>query len=169
MVSGGLETVPLDVSINMRLLLFTVAITVMTAVLFGTIPAFRATKLQLADSLKDGRGQQGTGAKSPLAKALVISQVAFTLLLLVGAGLFLRSLVNLTNVDTGFNKENVLRLQTDMSSVGYKVDEPRLTALYQQIEERVSALPGVRAASYSSFTFHEGQLEHLYCGAGFQR
>jgi hypothetical protein len=104
--------------------------------------------------------------KVRFAKALVISQVAFTLLLLVGAGLFLRSLVNLTNVDTGFNKENVLRLQTDMSSVGYKVDEPRLTALYQQIEERVSALPGVRAASYSPFTFHE---EHLYCGAGFQR
>jgi predicted permease len=156
MVSGGLEMVPLDLSINTRLLLFTLAITVITAVLFGTAPAFRATKLQLTDALKDGRGPQGTGAKSPLAKALVISQVALSLVLLVGAALFLRSLVNLMNVDTGFNKENVLRLQTDASSVGYKVDDPRLTALYQQIEERASALPGVRAASYSSFTFHEG-------------
>jgi len=156
MVSGGMETVPLDVSINTRLLLFTLAVTVITAVLFGTIPAFRATRLQLTDSLKGGRGPQSAGAKSPLAKALVISQVAFSLVLLVGAGLFLRSLVNLTNVDTGFNKENVLRLQTDASSVGYKDDEARLPALYQQIEERVSALPGVRAASYSSFTFHEG-------------
>jgi predicted permease len=156
MVSGGRKTVPLDVSINPRLLLFTLAVTVATAVLFGTVPAFRATKLQLIQSLKDGRGPQGTGTKSPLAKVLVISQVALSLVLLVGAGLFLRSLVNLNNVDTGFNKENVLRMQIDASSIGYKADEPRLKGLYQQIEERVSALPAVRAASFSSFTFHEG-------------
>ena len=156
MVSGGLETLPLDVSINTRLLLFTLAITVFTAVLFGTVPAFRATRLQLTDSLKDGRGASGATAKSPLAKALIITQVAFSLVLLVGAELFLHSLINLTNVDTGFNKENVLRLQTDASSIGYKEDDPRLISLYQQIEQRVSALPGVRAASYSSFTFNEG-------------
>jgi predicted permease len=156
MVSGGLDTIPLDVSIDGRLLLFTLGVTVATAVLFGTLPAFRATRLQLTDSLKDGRGPAGAGAKSPLAKALVISQVALSLVLMVGAGLFLRSLVNLTNVDTGFNKENVLRLQIDASSVGYKEDEARLPALYQQIEQRVSALPGVRAASFSLFTFREG-------------
>jgi predicted permease len=157
MVSGGPDTVPLDVSINPRLLIFTLAVTVATAVLFGTIPAFRATKLQIVQSLKDGRGSQGTGAaKSPLAQTLVVSQVALSLVLLVGAGLFLRSLVNLNNVDTGFNKENVLRLQIDASSIGYKAEEPRLKGLYQQIEERVSALPGVRAASFSSFTFHQG-------------
>ena len=156
MVSGGLDAVPLDVSINVRLLLFTLGVTVGTAVLFGTVPAFRATKLQLVQTLKEGRGSQTGGAKSSLAKVLVISQIALSLVLLVGAGLFLRSLVNLNNVDTGFNKENVLRMQIDASSIGYKEDEPRLPALYQQIEERVSALPGVRAASFSSFTFHEG-------------
>jgi predicted permease len=156
MVSSGPQPLPLDVSIDTRLLLFTLAVTIATALLFGTIPAIRATRLQLTDALKDGRGSQGTATKSPLAKALVVSQVTLSLVLLVGAGLFLRSLVNLSNVDTGFNKENVLRLQTSASSVGYKENDPRLTALYQQIEERVSALPGVRAASYSSFTFHEG-------------
>jgi predicted permease len=156
MVSSGSQPLPLDVSIDMRLLLFTMIVTIATALLFGTIPAIRATQLQFTDALKDGRGSQGAATKSPLAKALVISQVTLSLVLLVGAGLFLRSLVNLSNVDTGFNKENVLRLQTSASSVGYKEDDPRLTALYQQIEERVSALPGVRAASYSSFTFHEG-------------
>jgi len=156
MVSGGLETLPLNVSINIKLLLFTLAVTLVTAVLFGTIPAFRATRLQLTESLKDGGGTSSGAAKSPLAKALVISQVAFSLVLLAGAGLFLRSLINLNNVDTGFNKENVLRLQTDESSAGYKEDDARLTSLYQQVEERVSALPGVRAASYASFTFHEG-------------
>jgi predicted permease len=156
MVSSGSQPLPLDVSIDTRLLLFTLAVTITTALLFGTIPAIRATRLQLTDALKDGRGSQGAATKSPLAKALVIAQVTLSLVLLVGAGLFLRSLVNLSNVDTGFNKENVLRLQTNASSVGYKADDPRLTALYQQIEERVSALPGVRAASFSSFTFHEG-------------
>jgi predicted permease len=86
----------------------------------------------------------------------VISQVALSLVLMVGAGLFLRSLVNLNNVDTGFNKENVLRLDIDSASAGYKAEEPRALAVYHQIEERVSALPNVRAASFSAFTFHEG-------------
>lgn len=147
---------PLDVSLDLRLLLFTLVVTVATALLFGTIPAIRATRLQLTDALKNGRGSQSAATKSPLAKALVVSQVTLSMVLVVGAGLFLRSLVNLTNVDTGFNKENVLRLQIDASSIGYKADEARLPALYQQIEDRVSALPGVRAASFSSFTFHEG-------------
>ncbi len=168
MVSGGLTTVPLDVSINPRLLAFTLAVTVATALLFGTLPAFRATRLELTQALKDGSGARGTGTKNPLAKALVISQIALSLVLLVGAGLFLRSLVNLNNVDTGFNKENVLRLQVDASSIGYKADEPRLKALYQQIEERVSALPGVRAASFSSFTFHEGSWNNSITVPGFE-
>jgi predicted permease len=156
MVSGGQATVPLDVSLNIRLLLFTLAITCLTAVFFGMIPAFRATKLELTESLKDGRGQKSSGAKNRLAKALVIAQIAFSLVLLVGSGLFLRSLINLTKVDTGFNRENVLRLQTDASSIGYPYGDSRLLSLYQQIEERVSAAPGVRAASSSLFTYNEG-------------
>jgi predicted permease len=131
------------------------------------VPAFRATKLRLTPSLKDGSAAKGAGAKSPLAQALVVSQVALSLVLLVGAGLFLRSLVNLNHVDTGFNKENVLRLQVDASSIGYKADEPRLKALYQEIEERVSALPGVRAASFSSFTFNEGSWNTSIVVPGF--
>jgi predicted permease len=168
MVSGGLTTVPLDMSINPRLLAFTLAVTIATALLFGTLPAFRATRLELTHALKDGSGARGTGTKNPLAKALVISQISLSLVLLVGAGLFLRSLVNLNNVDTGFNKENVLRLQVDASSIGYKADEPRLKALYQQIEERVSALPGVHAASFSSFTFHEGSWNNSIHVPGFE-
>jgi predicted permease len=156
MVSTGAEVMPLNVSIDIRMLLFTMATTLATALLFGTIPAFRATRLELTTTLKDGRGTTGSRTRSPLARLLVISQVAFSLVLVVGAGLFLRSLVNLTRVDTGFNKENVLRLQTDASSAGYKSDEPRLQSLYRQIEARVAALPGIRAASFSTSTFHEG-------------
>ncbi|ADV84407.1 ABC transporter permease [Terriglobus saanensis] len=156
MVSGGPEDLPLDVSINPRLLLFTLTITVLTAVLFGTLPALRATKLELTDALKDSRGPQTGTGKSPLAKILVISQIVFSLVLLVGAGLFVRTLVNLSNIDTGFNKEDVLLLRTDPSSIGYKGDDPRVTRLYQQIEERVGALHGVTTASFSLFTFNEG-------------
>jgi predicted permease len=155
MVSDGRTALKLDVPVDTRLLLFTLGVTLTTALLFGTIPAFRATRLNLTDSLKDGRNQLGATTKGPLAKALVISQVALSLVLLVGAGLFVRSLVNLTNVDTGFNRENVIRLRVDPSSAGYKEDT-RLTGMYREIEKLVSALPGVRAASFSIFTFNEG-------------
>ncbi len=75
---------------------------------------------------------------------------------MVGAGLFLRSLVNLSSIDPGFNRENVLRLQIDSTALSFKKDDPRLRDIFQQIESRVSALPGVQAASFSAFTFNEG-------------
>jgi len=155
MISSGPETVPLDVSLNLRLLAFTFAVTVFTAILFGTVPALRATRLELSSNLKSSRGTPSHGARTPLAKALIISQVALSLVLTVGACLFLRTLNNLSRAATGFNKENVLRLDIDSSSP-YKDDDPRLKALFRQIEERVSSLPGVEAASFSAFTFAEG-------------
>jgi predicted permease len=156
MIANGSDSVPLDVSLNLRLLSFTFAVTVGTALLFGTLPALRATRLQLTDSLKSGRGGFSGAGRTPLAKILVVSQVALSLVLMVAACLFLHTLVNLNRVDTGFNKENVLRLNIDSTITGYKDDDPRLTMLFKQIEERVNGLPGVRAASFSAFTFHEG-------------
>ena len=120
MVSTGADMLPLDVSIHSRLLLFTFAVSVCTALLFGTLPALRATRLQLTDVLKDGRSPGSGAAKTPLAKSLIIIQVAFSLVLLVGAGLFVRSLINLNNVDTGFNRHNALVMNLDPSSIGYK-------------------------------------------------
>lgn len=156
MVSAGPESLPLDIGLNLRLLGFTLTVTVATAILFGAIPAFRATRLQLTNSLKESRGPSSAGTRNPLAKVLVISQVALSLVLMVGAGLFLRSLVNLNHVDPGFNRENVLRLQIETDALGYEKDDPRLNALYEEVESRVNALPGVKAASFSAFTFHEG-------------
>jgi predicted permease len=155
MVSSGREALQLNVSVDGRLLLFSLGVTLTTALLFGSIPAFRATRLNLADSLKDGRGQTAGRAKGPLAKVLVVSQVALSLVLLIGASLFVRSLINLTNVDAGFHKENTIRMHVDVSSAGYREDA-RLFRLYQQIEARVDALPGVRASSFCGFTFNEG-------------
>jgi predicted permease len=156
MVSGGHETIPVGAGLDLRVLAFTFAVTMATALLFGTVPAFRATRLHLADSLKDGRGPGNTNAKNPLGKALVVAQVTLSLVLMVGAGLFVRTLENLNNIDPGFNREGVLRLNIDSQTTGMKDDDPRLTAMFQQIESRVSAIPGVKAASFSAFTFHEG-------------
>ncbi|HYL65285.1 MAG TPA: ABC transporter permease [Candidatus Methylomirabilis sp.] len=155
LISDGPDVLRLDVPLDSRVLLFTLAITFATSILFGVIPALRATRLNVADSLRDGRSRTDAPAGALAGRALVISQVALSLILLVGAGLFLRSLVNLTNVHTGFNKENVILLRVDPSSAGYKEDA-RLAALYSNIQQRLAALPGVRAASFSLFTFDEG-------------
>ncbi|MGB6110700.1 MAG: ABC transporter permease, partial [Acidobacteriaceae bacterium] len=85
MVSTGADMLPLDVSIHSRLLLFTFAVSVCTAILFGTLPALRATRLDLTDVLKDSRSPGSGAAKTPLAKSLIVLQVAFSLVLLVGA------------------------------------------------------------------------------------
>ena len=154
-VSDGRTALHLDVGLDLRLLLFASAITIATALLFGAIPAFRATRLNVSDPLKEGRNQAGAASRGSFAKALIVSQVSVSLVLLIGAGLFVHSLMNLVNVDTGFNRENVIRMTVDASSAGYKEDA-RLMTMYRQIEERVNTLPGVRAASFSIFSFNEG-------------
>ena len=161
MISQGDEMVPLDVSLNLQLLAFTFAVTIATALLFGILPSLRATRLHLTNHLKNGRGTSAIGGRSPLAKALVVGQVALSLVLLMVAGLFLRTLINLNRVDLGFNKQNVLRLSIDTSPLNFKEDDPRQQVLYRQIEERVNALPGVQAASFSAFTFREGSWNTL--------
>jgi predicted permease len=155
MIPHGGDPLPLDVTPDAHVLGFTFIVSVATALLCGIAPALRATRIALSSSLKEGRGAVSVASRTSLAKTLIVSQVALSLVLVIGAGLFLRSLVNLSNVDTGFNKENVLLFGIDPPSVGYKEDS-RLVSLYQQIEQRVSALPGVRAASISFFTFAEG-------------
>jgi predicted permease len=156
MISGGPDMIPLDVSINLRLLLFNLAITVATAILFGIVPALRASRVELTDALKDGRGSASGNCRSPIGKVLIITQVAISLVLTVGAILFIRSLVNITNIDTGFNREDVLRLEVDSNVTGLKSDDPRMIAMFQQIEERIGNLPGVKAASFASFVFGQG-------------
>jgi len=156
MISGGAEVIPLDVSLNIRLVFFTFTVTVATAIVFGIIPALRGARVELTDALKDGRGPSSGTSRSPLGKALIAAQVAVSLVLMVGAILFVRSLVNLNNVDTGFNREGVLLLQIDSAVTGLKNSDPRMTSMFQQIEQRVATLPGVKAASFASFLFNQG-------------
>jgi predicted permease len=156
MIPHGHEPLPLNVAPDARVLGFTLLVSLATALLCGLAPALRATRIALGSSLKEARGSIASTSRTRLAKALIVSQVALSLVLLIGAGLFLRTLVNLSDVDTGFNKENVLLFGIDPPAVGYKEDA-RLIGMYQQIEQRVSALPGVRADSISFFTFDQGE------------
>lgn len=155
MASSADNAFQVNISLSVPVLLFTLALTLATAILFGTIPAWHATRVDVSVALAAGRTQSGTASKGPLAKILVILQVALSLVLVAGAGIFLRSLINLVSVDTGFQRDNVIRMRVDASSAGYKEDA-RLAGVYRQIEDRVKAIPGVRAASFSIFTFNEG-------------
>jgi predicted permease len=155
MVSTGSELVPIRVTPDAGVLGFTVAVTLFTVFLFGTAPALRATAVELAPSLKAGRGILSAGVHNRLARGLVVSQVALSLVLLAGAGLFLRSLVNLTDVNVGFDKQNVVRMRIDPAAAGYQRDE-RLSSMMRRIEERVGSLPGTHGASFALSVFDGG-------------
>jgi predicted permease len=105
-------------------------------------------------SLKDGKGfLQGT-AQSRIGKALVVAQVAMSLMLMMGAGLFVRTLINLQDIPTGFNEKNAILFQIDTATSGYK--DTQLANLLVQVEDRVRQIPGIDAAAFSFFTFHQG-------------
>src|SRR5438034_10876262 len=136
----------IDLSLNWRVLAFTLAVSLLTGVLFGLAPAWRATRLDLATSLKQSR--RTTSAVSRLSKGLIVAQVALSLLLLVGAGLFIRTLYNLQRVNLGFNLENLLDFTLQPEQSGYK--DERLVQFYQQLLARLDSLPGVREATFGT-------------------
>ena len=158
MVIPGTEASPLNVGPDATVLTFTLIVSVVTAALFGIIPALRNTRIDLTPALKEGKGTAGAAARGAMTNALIVAQVALSLVLLVGAGLFLRTIINLEDVDTGFNKQNVLLFGIDPTAVGYKQDA-RLVNLYQSIEQKVEAEPGVKSASISFFTFNQGEWD----------
>jgi predicted permease len=155
-ISAGPELLPLNIAPDGRLLAFTFLISLATALVFGTLPALRSTHVDLTEAFKSGRGSAAPGTRSRFTSALIVCQVALSFVLLIGAGLFLRTLVNLTRVSAGFDEKNVLLFGIDPQAVGYKVDS-RLVNLYQQLEQRVAAEPGVLADSVSLLTFNQGE------------
>lgn len=156
MASDGPQALPVDVTPNVRVLGFTFAASVLCAVVFGTAPALRASRIEPNASLKGGKNTAPSSLRNPLGKAFVIAQVALSLLLLVGAGLFVRTLINLQSIPSGFNQENVLLLQVDTSATGLKDDDPKLPALLDEVEQKVKAIPGVQSASFAFFVFNQG-------------
>ncbi|MCA1591411.1 MAG: ABC transporter permease [Acidobacteria bacterium] len=137
-------TLALDLGLDARVLGFTLLTAIITGLAFGLAPAVQATKPELVPALKD-EGAAGGYRRSRLRSLLVVAQVAVSLLLLIGSGLFLRSLMNANAIDPGFNPQNMLLVDVELRD--YK--EAQGVSFYQQLLERVRALPGVSAASWS--------------------
>ncbi|MGO8817215.1 MAG: ABC transporter permease [Terriglobia bacterium] len=133
---------------DFRILLFTLVVTVSTGLIFGLVPALRTTRPDLSRTLKDQAGAVVKGGHGGLRKALVAAQVSLSLLLLIGAGLFLRTLKNLSNLGPGFPAERLLGFSIDPSLNGYTPEQMKV--FYQQLTDNIRATPGVQSVALAS-------------------
>jgi putative ABC transport system permease protein len=149
LIAAAPATIPRldEIGLDPRVLLFTAAVAVGTGLLFGLAPALHAAKTDLAGTLTEG-GRAGTSgsARQRFRRGLVMAQIALALMLVTGAGLLLRSFVQLTGVDPGFDPEHLLTARIELSSGRYETKE-QARAFYEQLLTRVEALPGVRSAA----------------------
>jgi predicted permease len=141
--------VALDLRLDLRVLGFTLLVSILTGLVFGLAPALQASRPELLPALKDGSaaGERAASRWSP-RRVLVVAQMAMSLVLLMGAALFLQSLGNAHRIDLGFDRANLLLLSLDVRLNGY--DEPRGRLLYEQLLERAKGLPAVRSASLAT-------------------
>ena len=160
---AGREMISLNPRLDLRVLAFTFGLSFLTGIVFGVVPAMRATRLDLTPALKDSGRSSSFSSRSLLSKSLVVAQVSLSLLLLIGAGLLVRTLINLQRVETGFNERNLLLFSVEPSLLGYKDD--RLRALYLQMFEHIEAVPGVRSATFSRLPL----LSHASSAGTFDR
>ena len=149
-VASGPVSVQLSLQPNARVLGFTLFVTVLTAVLFGLFPSLHATRLDLSSRMKSyaSSGASESGKRGlPLNKSLVVAQVGFSVVLLIAAGLFVHSLANLSRVNLGYNRENLLLFRVNAAAGGYK--GPSQSRLYEDLLARIAALPGLRGVAVS--------------------
>jgi predicted permease len=165
LITTGPRALPLDFNLDQRVLAFTVLLSIATGLLFGLVPAFRSSRVDLNSSLKESKASMAAPGKVTFGRALVAGQVAISLGLLVTAGLLLHSFSNLISIGAGFDRQSVLIFKLDTDSSGYKEDA-RLASLYRQIESSVSRLPGVASEGVSMFSFNEGQRMLDFTAAG---
>lgn len=158
LASGGPNPIPLAVHLDGRILAFTLLLSLATAVLFGVIPAFRATRIELATALKtQGRGVAGGGGRPgrlAVGKMLVMTQVGLSLLLLIGTGMLLRSMQRLMSADVGAARDQLIIATIDAQRSGY--DGPRRIALQRDLTMRVARIPGVAGVATSENGLFDG-------------
>jgi len=138
----------MNLSIDSTVLVFTLGLSVFSAMLFGTIPALRASRADLASDLKERAGTGVGGGRFNMRSALVLFQVALSVVALASAGLFIRSLSNAQTVDLGFEHDKLVTLQYNVTSNGY--DKSRGQSFHRQMVQHLKSLPGVAAASIAS-------------------
>jgi putative ABC transport system permease protein len=161
LVPAGSIPQGIEVSVDARVLVFTLAVSLATALVFGLWPALQASKVNLNESLKEG-GQKTTGGyRNRRAQGLlVVAEVGLSLLLLIMAGLMLRSFARLTQIDPGFDPEKVVSMRINLPPARY-AQEGRMAAFFQQLIERVETVPGVESAGVAShmpFVYTENWL-----------
>src|ERR1044072_2319975 len=152
------------VSVNLPVLAFTLGLTLLTGIIFGLAPALEATRFDLQDALKEGGKNVGGNARTAyLRNAFVVTQVALALVLLVGAGLLVKSLQRLQSVDPGFNPDNLLTVRVSLPSGKYDTDQ-KLIEFFQQAMTQIKALPGVQSVGEINVAPFTG----LYNGTSLQ-
>jgi putative ABC transport system permease protein len=151
------------VEVNGAVLGFTLAVTLLTGLIFGLAPAFESSRPDLNESLKEGGKSTGSARSLSLRNALVISEVALALALLIGAGLLIRSFSRLQSVDPGFNANNMLTMRVSLPGRKYQQDRQRID-FFRQAVERIQALPGVESAGAVRFLPFAGP----YAGTGME-
>jgi macrolide transport system ATP-binding/permease protein len=158
LLAGGQSEFPLHPELNWRALCGMAMLSLLTGVLFGLAPALQATRVDVMPALKETRGGRAGGRHAlwggGMGRLLVVGQIALSLLMLVAAGLFVRTLSNLQAVDIGFSRENVLLFHLEASKAGHK--DPEIAAFYGELRRQFSQIPGVRAASLSDESMIDG-------------
>ena len=152
LITWGASQLPpgVPIEIDTRVLLFTLVSALLAGIFFGTFPALQLSRLDLETSLRDeGRGTSAGQARMQMKSLLVVGQVALSLLLLIGAGLLLRSFGRLLGIDPGFDAHNVLTMNVSLPTVKYAKPAQQL-AFFDEMLRRVSVLPGVRSAAISA-------------------
>jgi predicted permease len=145
---NGRDAMMLDVRPDPRVLFFTIGVSLLTGLIFGLAPAWRSAGINVSGTLKEaGRGLTAGTAKIGAGKLLVSGQIALSVMLLIGAGWFIRTLRNLENVNLGYPREKLVVVGLDFLSAGYSGE--RLPIAYQEVRERLARIPGVRAVTYS--------------------
>ncbi len=151
LLTRSTDSMFLDLGVDGRVLAFTVTVAVATGVLFGLAPAWRATRVDPQTTLKaNGRGVVEGHSRFSVGQALVIAQIALSLVLVVGAGLLLGSFRNLATLDPGFRRDGVLIVGVNLTNAGYSPAE--MISTHDNLLRRFRALPGVRGAGAAEFT-----------------
>ncbi len=157
LLSSGWNKVYLDLSIDFRVLAFTAGVAILTGLLFGLAPAWRGTRVDPQSAMRANARGMIEGAKFGLGKALVVMQVALSLILVVGAGLMLATFFRLETLDPGFEREHVLLAGVDLRNGHYP--PTRRGAVFGEMLEHLRALPGIRSASASAATPIDNSIE----------
>ena len=153
LIANGRENFTLHAALNWPVLAFTFGLAVVAGMLFGLAPAIQATKVDFTPALKESRAlgaaASGHRFRPRLGHVLIVAQIAVSLLLVIGAGLFVRTLANLHSIDVGFNRENILLVSINGRQAGYR--DAALARFYAGLLDRFREIPGVRAATASNF------------------